>query len=260
VVGLVLRRAILPGMALWRRKQREELPEDWEDQIAAIDRRWWDLSVDERTRRRDLMEPLLAGLRWEAARGFEVSDQVRLVIASQAVRPLLGLADPRYPNVRTVIVHATTLVSAGERPGPAPGVYEDDEVVLAGEASHGRGPIVLAWDEVVWDLRHPRRGRNVVVHEFAHKLDMVDDVVDGTPVLLDPALRKRWIEVCTAVFEELDRDGSPVLDDYGAEDPGEFFAVATEAFFTRPDALAHHHPELYEVLAAYFRQDPATAA
>lgn len=234
-----------------------ELPEDWEDQVAAIDRSWWDRSLEERTRTRDLMEVLLGAVRWEAARGFEITEQVRLVVAAQAVRLLLGLPEGRFDNVRTIIVHASTIVAAGERAGPAPGVYADDDVALAGEASHGRGPIVLAWDEVTWDIRHPRRGRNVVVHEFAHKLDMVDDVVDGTPLLLDPALRERWIEVCTATFERLEHEGSPVLDDYGATDPGEFFAVSAEAFFTRPDALAHHHPALYDVLAAYLGQDPA---
>jgi Mlc titration factor MtfA (ptsG expression regulator) len=247
-------------MVRWRRRSVEDLPDDWEDQIAAIDRRWWDRPIEERTRSRDLMEELLGSVRWEAARGFEVTEQVRLVIASQAVRLLLGLEDARFPNVRTIIVHASTIVAGGERLGPVAGVYEDDEVELAGEASHGRGPIVLAWDEVVWDVRHPRRGRNVVVHEFAHKLDMVDDVVDGTPVLLDPAQRDRWIEVCTATFEELEQVGSPVLDDYGTTDPGEFFAVAAEAFFTRPEALVDHHPDLYEVLAAFFHQDPAGRA
>jgi Mlc titration factor MtfA (ptsG expression regulator) len=109
----------------------------------------------------------------------------------------------------------------------------------------------------VWDLRHSRRGRNVVVHEFAHKLDMLDDVVDGTPPLGSQELVDRWVAVCTQVFEELDAHGSPVLDDYGAEDPGEFFAVATEAFFTQPAKLRHHHAALYEVLADFYRQDPA---
>ena len=102
----------------------------------------------------------------------------------------------------------------------------------------------------------------MVLHEFAHKLDMLDHVVDGTPPLPDRAARERWIEVCTREFELLDRaDGSdPVLDDYGATDPGEFFAVATEAFFTGPAALASHKPDLYGVLRDFYRQDPVRRA
>lgn len=213
--------------------------------------------MEDRTRIRDLAEILLGQVRWESARGFEVTDDVRLVVATQAVRLLVGMDIERFPDVRLVIVHASAIVSSGARQGPAAGVYEDDDVLLAGEAAHGDGPIVLAWDDVVWEVRHPRRGRNVVLHEFAHKLDMQDGVVDGTPLLLDPALGERWVEVCTRTFHQLEHHGSPVLDDYGTVDAGEFFAVATEAFFCRGRALRQHHPDLYEVFAAYYRQDPA---
>ncbi|HRW37975.1 MAG: zinc-dependent peptidase [Acidimicrobiales bacterium] len=240
-----------------RRRRPKPLPDDWEDRVARMDPGWWDRSVEVRTRIRDLAEVLLGQARWEAARGFEITDDVRLLVVTQAVRLLVGMEVERFPDVRTVIVHDTTIVGRGERPGPAAGVYADDDVLLAGEAAHGDGPIVLAWDEVAWDVRHPRRGRNVVLHEFAHKLDMQDGVVDGTPLLLDPALGQRWVEVCTRTFHELEREGSPVLDDYGTVDAGEFFAVATEAFFCRPAKLREHHPDLYEVFAAYYRQDPA---
>ncbi len=238
------------------RRHRFELPDDWEDLVATVDRRWWDRSVEERTRIRDLAEPLIAEARWEAARGFELAVDVQLTIATQASRLLVGMELDRFPNVRTVIVHATTVVSSGEHRGPADGVYSDDDVHLVGEASHGNGPIVLSWDEVAWDVRHPGRGRNVVLHEFAHKLDMADGVVDGTPVLADADLAERWVEVCTRTFHQLEHHRSPVLDDYGTVDPGEFFAVSTEAFFCRPTALFHHHRDLYEVLSEYYRQDP----
>jgi MtfA peptidase len=234
-----------------------ELPDDWEDVIARRFPAWWELPVEDRTAARDVVLDLLGRVRWEAARGFELTDEVRLVVASQAARLVLRMPPPWFPNLGSIIVHADHLVSEGERPGPVDGVWEDDDLVLSGEAGHGHGPVVLVWPDVLWELRHPRRGRNVAIHEFAHKLDMLDDVVDGTPPLLDPDLRERWIEVCTATYEQLDADGSPVLDDYGAEDPGEFFAVATEALFTRSAALLEHHPDLHELLVAYFGYDPA---
>jgi Mlc titration factor MtfA (ptsG expression regulator) len=244
---------------MFRRRRPVPLPEDWEDQVARHDPTWWQRTIEERTRIRDLAEVLLGQVRWEPARGFELTDEVRLLVATQAVRLLVGMEIDRFPDVRTVIVHASVIVGTGERPGPAEGVYDDEDVLLAGEAAHGDGPIVLAWDDVTWEVRHPRRGRNVVLHEFAHKLDMQDGVVDGTPLLLDPSLAERWIEVCTRTFHELEAEGSEVLDDYGTVDAGEFFAVATEAFFCRPSALRRHHPDLYEVFAAYYRQDPAGA-
>jgi Mlc titration factor MtfA (ptsG expression regulator) len=244
-------------MPFWRhRSDPDPLPDDWEDVVAGRVHGWWDLPVDTRTAIRDVMEPLLAQKRWEAARGFELTEEVRLVIASQAARLVIALDPPHFPNVGSIIVHASPIVSAEERPGPASGVASDDEHVLVGEASHGKGPIVIVWDDLVWELRHPRGGRNVVIHEFAHKLDMLDDVVDGTPPMGTPEQLERWIDVCTKTYEHLVQHGSPVLDDYGATEPGEFFAVASEAFFMRPGALHRHHPQLHEVLVDFYRQDP----
>jgi Mlc titration factor MtfA (ptsG expression regulator) len=246
----------------WRREQSAALPEDWEDVVAARMPTWWDVPVEVRTAARDGAERFGGSVRWEAARGFELTDEVRVVVASQAGLLLAGLElEGLLPdglgNVGSVIVHATTLVSTGERAGPVPGVMSDDDVVLAGEAAHGHGPVVLAWDELVRDLRHPRRGRNVAIHELAHKLDMLDEVVDGTPRFADRDQGARWVEVCTAAFHDLVEHGSPVLDDYGTTDAGEFFAVATEAFFVRPIELRQHHPDLYEVFAAFYHLDPA---
>ena len=108
------------------------------------------------------------------------------------------------------------------------------------------------------NARHRGRSRNVVLHEFAHKMDMLDGVVDGTPLLPDQQALDRWIAVCEAEFELMRRgEAGPLLDDYGATDPGEFFAVATEAFFGRPVDFREAKPQLYEVLADYYRQDPA---
>ena len=117
--------------------------------------------------------------------------------------------------------------------------------------------MIIAWDAARADARHPERGHNVVFHEFAHKLDMLDDLVDGTPPLA-PDARERWIEVCTAEYELL-RSGTDdsLLSDYAAVDPGEFFAVVTEVFFDLPGELRAAKPDLYSVLRDFYRQDPA---
>jgi Mlc titration factor MtfA (ptsG expression regulator) len=131
-------------------------------------------------------------------------------------------------------------------------------VPVLGEAHDGRGPVLLAWDQAEEAARHPGSGHNVVFHEFAHKLDMLDDIIDGTPPLERRADLDRWVEVFTEAYEAL-RAGRarPPLQPYGATNPSEFFAVATEAFFDVPAQLAHHEPKLYEVLRDFFNQDPA---
>lgn len=219
---------------------------------------WWDVPVDVRTAARDVVEHLLASKRWEAAAGFDVTDEVRLVVASQAALLVAGSSPEvqTYPNVRSIIVHAHA-IAGGEREGPVEGTWVDDEEWSSGEAGHDDEPIILAWADVVWDLRHHRSGRNVVIHEFAHKLDMLDGTVDGTPPM-PPGRRARWIDVCTREFEAVqDLGDDHVLGEYAGEDPGEFFSTATEVFFTRPDALAEDAPDLYEVLATHFALDPA---
>jgi Mlc titration factor MtfA (ptsG expression regulator) len=101
----------------------------------------------------------------------------------------------------------------------------------------------------------------VVLHEFAHKLDMLDGMVDGTPPLLDGAARRRWIAVCTAEYDLLRAgEGGDLLRGYAAVNPGEFFAVATEVFFDRPGELQSQKPALYDVMRAFYRQDPAARA
>lgn len=246
-------------MPFWRKRAADALPEDWEDRVAVRAPAWWDVPVDVRTEARDVVEHLMASKRWEAAAGFDLTDEVRLVIASQAALLVAGL-DPSarsFANVRSIIVHADP-IAGGEREGPVDGTFVDDpDEWSSGEAGHDDDPITLAWSDVVWDLRHHRSGKNVVIHEFAHKLDMLDGTVDGTPPM-DPGLRDRWIEVCTLEFEAVQELGDDhVLGDYAGEDPGEFFSTAAEVFFTRPDALIEDAPDLYRVLSTYFALDPA---
>jgi len=199
---------------------------------------------------------LADGLRWEAADGFTLTESVRGTIAAHAALLGLGLEPDSYREVSSVIVHATMIERGGEHVIGG-GVVSDGTMTLAGEA-HPRGPILLSWDSVVADVGAPWRGRNVILHEFAHHLDMLDGWIDGTPVITDSPTRQRWVDTCTDAYERLrSRDGWGVLDPYGATDPAEFFAVAIEAFFTRPVELREHEPALYQVLADYLGQDPA---
>ncbi len=241
----------------WFRRARAEVPADWE---AVLERRvahWRWLDADEQARLGELLAQIVRGKRWEAANGFELTDEMRVVIAAQAALLVLELGYDAYDDVGTIIVHPSTMHVHQVSAGDVAGTEVAGVVHLLGEAQYG-GPVVVAWDSASRAARHPDRGHDVVLHEFAHKLDMLDTVVDGTPPLVDDAQRERWIHVSGHEYQRLrDGDGAPVLDPYGATDPGEFFAVATEAFFTVPIELRADCPDLYEAYAAFYRQDPA---
>jgi hypothetical protein len=141
------------------------------------------------------------------------------------------------------------------------GVVTEETGPLVGE-SWDTGCVVLAWDEVLESGVCDDDGYNVVIHEFAHQLDAEDGITDGAPVLPTRARHRSWARVFGHEYrrlrEMLQDGGQTVLDEYGASDPAEFFAVVTESFFEIPRHLREEHPELYEELRQYYRQDPAT--
>jgi Mlc titration factor MtfA (ptsG expression regulator) len=218
------------------------------------------LSNDERELLEAASDWLLRHKHWEAAHGFALVDEITVTIAAQAALLVLGLNVDEYREVSAVIVYPTAMQSRGVYAGPVPGTVTDDVVPVLGEAHDGRGPVLVAWDEAESAARNPGNGHNVVFHEFAHKLDMRDDIVDGTPRLERGDLDE-WVAVCTEAYSALRAgiDRTP-LQAYGATNPAEFFAVATEAFFDVPLALERHEPKLYEVMHHFYNQDPAARA
>ena len=156
------------------------------------------------------------------------------------------------------VVHDTA-GNADEEVGLGGAAVLDDVSERLGEA-HQNGPVILSWAEIEEDLSQPGFGRNLVFHEFAHKLDMRNGDIDGVPLLPRP-LRKPWEQIMGREHERLKRSTrrrqETFLDPYGAESPAEFFAVVTEAFFDAPIELRVQHPELYDVLAQFYRLDPA---
>ena len=238
--------------------RRKNLPDRWEQTVRSGVAYWNVLDQSEQQRLAELAEYLVASKRWEGAKGFVMTDEVIVTIAFQAAVLILGLDSEYFGKVTNIIVHPSTFSIPGVRATAIHGMVDAGERPLLGEAHHDRGPILLAWDQVVAGARHRGRGHNVVFHEFAHKMDMLDGVVDGTPLLPNKVALDRWIAVCTAELELMRRgEAGPLLDDYGATDPGEFFAVATEVFFDRPIDCREIKPDLYAVVAAFYRQDPA---
>ncbi len=203
----------------------------------------------------------LAEKRFEAAGGLDLTEEMRVTIAAQACVLILHRETDYFPEVETIIVYPHAYRVPGAHVQPDGTVIEGGQERL-GEAWH-RGEVVLSWDDVVAGAACIEDGRNVVLHEFAHKLDDEDGRMDGAPALGTRTRYLAWARVLSREYLSL-RDRAAhgrrdVLDRYGATNPAEFFAVATEAFFEKPALLAKRHPELYEQLREYYRQDPAHA-
>ena len=221
--------------------------------------RW--LSAEERERLLRLVQVFLTEKHFEGCGGLTVTEEMKIRIAAEACLLLLNLEGPCYPTLRTVLVYPHGFVPkfAGS---PGTGEIARSPVPLIGE-SWGDGVVVISWDDAVRGARNPVDGDNVVLHEFAHQLDAEDGAADGAPILPPGALRT-WGGVLSEEYERLRRDAADdrrsALDDYGATNKAEFFAVATEAFFEKPVQLGREHPALYTQLRQFYRQDPARRA
>jgi len=239
------------------RSRRRGLPEDGPEIVERHLAVWRLLDDDERRRLLVITDRLLAGKRWEAAQGFTLDDTVRVVIAAQAALLVLNLELEQYRLVSGIIVHPSTLTFTGVSPGLVQGTISNEPLRVLGLAQGGRGPVAVAWDEALAGAHGTVPGHNVVLHEFAHKLDMLDGNIDGTP-LLPREVRDDWVRICTDVYADLVAGRPrPPMRWYGATNPGEFFAVATEVFFEQSSELRDAEPDLYGVLARFYRQDPA---
>jgi Mlc titration factor MtfA (ptsG expression regulator) len=205
------------------------------------------------------IQVFLAEKRFEGCTGLEVSDDIRVTIAAQACLLLLHRQTDYFPRLLTILVYPSTYSAQENRPLEGP-VWEEGTFQRLGETERRLGTLVLAWDAAKYGASDPSDGKNVVLHEFAHQLDYDNGVADGAPALSSRAQQLSWREVMRTEFASLraaDETGIPtLLDNYGATNPAEFFAVSTEAFFERPCALRACHPKLYSELQKYFQQDP----
>ena len=192
--------------------------------------------------------------------GLVVDDEMRVTIAAQACLLILNRRAGYFDDLREILIYPDAFIVAKQR-ADAAGVAHESRDVLAGE-SWSRGQVVLSWSDALAGARVADDGRNLVIHEFAHQLDQESGHANGAPRLSGGARRARWASVMGREFAELQecvRTGRPsVLDAYGASDPAEFFAVASEAFFEQPSRLAAGHKALYAQLSAFYKVDPTS--
>lgn len=249
--------------AWWKRRRRRRLlaepfPADWQDCLQTHCRHYARLTPAEQQRLRNDVRLLVAEKHWEGCLGLVVTDEMRVTIAAHAA--LLGLGFPELPFDRllSILIYPDTFVSRQTR-AKSWGIVEEADEPRLGEAWY-QGPVLLSWREVREQTQGAPSGRNVVLHEFAHLLDMENHAVDGVPAIDGPNADS-WVASLHDEYHRLVRRArrgrDTVLDYYGATSEAEFFAVATEAFFERGSDLRAESPTVYQLLQEYFRQDPA---
>ena len=255
----------MPHLLANRRRKKllaEPFTPAWEDILRRNVAYFVSLTKEQQAHLRDLIKVFISEKHWEGAGGLELTDEIRVTIAAQACLLLLGLPHDFYRNVISIVVYPSTVIPPRRRPGffESPSGPVAIEHPIIGQAFQ-QGPVIIVWDAALRGSRHPEFGHNVIYHEFAHKLDMLDGAADGTPPLRDRAEYRDWVQTCTREYLRLKNDvekGRPsFLDAYGATNEAEFFAVATEQFFDRPRQMLAHAPDLYRVLKEYYRQNPA---
>jgi hypothetical protein len=214
------------------------------------------LSDAERERLRGLAREFLADKEWSGAQGLTLTPAIQLAIALQACLLILNLGLDHYRGWLGIVVYPGDFVIPRSIMDEDGVVHEFDDPVL-GEAWEG-GPVLLSW----FDDPTAAAGVNVVIHEFAHKLDMANGAVDGQPRLPAGLPRAAWLAAFEPAYDDFCRrvDGGEetLLDPYGAEHPAEFFAVMSEAFFETPRLLRDEYPALYDQLRRFYGQNPAT--
>ncbi|MBX3642015.1 MAG: zinc-dependent peptidase [Rubrivivax sp.] len=256
VALLLLSAAALLAQPWWVRRRRAKLlrgpfPPAWRRILQRRVPLAARLPAPLQARLQQLVRIFIAEKPFIGCNGQVIDDEVRVSIAAHACLLLLGDgADGVYPRLRQVLVYPEPFVVPRRQWLPG-GVLQEQPQALSGE-SWGQGQVLLAWSEL-----QAHDGRNVVLHEFAHQIDQDGGEADGRPWRADPAAAQRFADVMGAAFERLQHEASSALDPYGASAPAEYFAVATEAFFERPQALAAEAPQVYDELARLYRLDPA---
>ncbi len=214
------------------------------------------LNPEEIERLRDLAARLLADKSFSGAGGVEVDAGMATVIAAFAALPVLNLGYGWYEGWKEIVIYQAEFIHDGEQMDEA-GVVHHVRHVRSGESWEG-GPMVLSWEDVEWSGLG--EGYNVVIHEFAHKLDMKNGSANGRPPLHSGMSPEEWAHDLQSAYDDLCRrvDGGeePLIDPYAAESPAEFFAVLSEYFFEVPDVLHETYPAVYAQLTRFYLQDP----
>lgn len=250
VVVLLLAGAILQRRRQRRRALSKPFPPEWLEIIQNNLPPYLKLPEELQQQVQQYTQEFLYDKSFEGCGGLLLNDEIKVTIASQASLLLLNRKAGCYPKLCSVLVYPSTYVARNER---------DEKSVRLGE-SWQSGAVVLAWDSVKRGAANFTDGHNLVLHEFAHQLDQEDGSGDGAPVLANPSRYAPWARVLSEEYslhcKRVGRGKKSVLDAYGASNPAEFFAVASETFFEKPRQLQKKHGDLYDELRQFYQVDP----
>jgi len=249
----------------WLKKRRRKrlisssFPAEWLSIIQRNVPYYKCLTAEDQSELQKLIQVFLGEKKFEGCGGLKITDEIRVTIAAQACILLLGGTSDFYPRLYSIIVYPSAFVAkVHQRQGD--GVVIDGLQPRLGE-SWSRGAIVLSWNDVLQGACDIHDGHNLVYHEFAHQLDNESGEARGAPRLPKPSMYIAWARVLTkeykALVDAVINNHPSLLDRYGAASPAEFFAVATEFFFEKPNDLKSVHPDLYEQLMLFYQRDPA---
>ncbi len=200
-----------------------------------------------------LLEKVFSGVQ-----GVTLNDDMKTLIAAQACLPILNMSMDAYSGWVEVIVYPDSFHVPQEFVDDETGVVSEESSLLSGEA-WGRGPVILSWSDVQEDYEHPHPGHNVVIHEFAHKLDMQNGRANGMPPLHPDMPIEQWTHALSTAYEQLtqrlEHHHVTDINPYAGTNPAEFFAVLSEYFFTAPYIILEDCPQVYDQLQQYYRLD-----
>ncbi|MBE9053146.1 zinc-dependent peptidase [Nostocales cyanobacterium LEGE 11386] len=216
------------------------------------------LSPDERRRLQGHIQVFLTEKQFIGCQGLQVTEEMRLTIAAVACLLLLNERGKYFPKLRSILIYPGTYF-VNQTVAVDNYILEERRDARLGE-SWTKDQVILSWKQVQQDTQNWRDGHNVVLHEFAHQLDQEDGKAEGVPILQRQSDYVIWSRVMTTEYQKLGHDiqqgVKTVIDGYGATNPAEFFAVATETFFEKPQQLLRKHSALYELLQGYYQVEP----
>jgi MtfA peptidase len=267
LITLMALAAIVVSVALWlfvvpvwhrRKLDRRPFPGEWEHLLQAELPVYNRMTPQEQDQLRRLVIRFLDSKRIVGCAGQQITDRIRISIASQACLLLLNRPSSEYASLRSILVYPSSFIVSHDRHDES-GLVHTGKDILEGE-SWSDGRVILGWDNVAESIADFSDGYNVVLHEFAHQLDHESGVTNGAPVLASSAAYQNWARVFSEEFAHLQQAAGQqmhtLIDQYGASDPAEFFAVVTETFYEKPHQLAAQHPALFHELCSYYCVDP----